>query len=68
MKDFCNYRSKQQLYTKVKTRGPQAYRNLVEALNESGNLRAARLLDPSNQVDMTGHCPGPGDVKWRRDS
>lgn len=47
--------SKQQLYTKVKTRGPQAYRNLVEALTESGNLRAARLLDPSNQVSLNGN-------------
>jgi len=45
----------QQLYKKVKTRGPQAYNNLVEALKESGNFRAARILDPANQVSSNGN-------------
>jgi len=40
---------KRNLYKDVQTRGPQAYQNLVSALAESNNLRAAGILDPNHK-------------------
>eukprot|EP00090_Calanus_glacialis_P013661 TRINITY_DN22315_c0_g1_i1.p1 TRINITY_DN22315_c0_g1~~TRINITY_DN22315_c0_g1_i1.p1 ORF type:complete len:416 (+),score=104.06 TRINITY_DN22315_c0_g1_i1:319-1566(+) len=37
---------KRNLFLEVKRRGPNAFKNLVNALSESGNTKAARLLDP----------------------
>lgn len=42
---------KRNLYLEVQRRGPAAFRNLIEALAESGNVSAARLLDPDIPAD-----------------
>ena len=35
------------LYETVTRRGPKAFKNLVKALNESGNTQAAEILEPA---------------------
>lgn len=45
---------KRNFYLEVKRRGPDAFKKLVEALTESGNIAAARLLDPTiSEEDAT---------------
>jgi len=43
--DSCSVNRK--LYVDVQTRGPHAFKNLLEALIESGNVSAAQVLDPN---------------------
>jgi len=43
---------KRNLYLEVQRRGPAAFVNLIEALSESGNVSAARLLDPDIPEDI----------------
>ena len=43
---------KRNLYREVQTRGPRAFENLVQALAESGNLRAAEVLDPGHRFHV----------------
>ena len=44
------FRTVQNLFLKVQTRGPEAFNGLVRALFDSGNQTAARILDPSVQL------------------
>jgi len=44
---------KRNLFMEVKRRGPSAFKNLINALQESGNTSAARLLDPEIPEDDT---------------
>ena len=47
---------KRRLFVEVQKRGPEAFRNLVEALAESGNTTAAQVLDPQSPAsDTEGH-------------
>ena len=47
---------KRRLFVEVQKRGPEAFRNLVAALAESGNVTAAQVLDPSSPAsDTEGH-------------
>lgn len=41
------FEQKRKMYLDVQRRGPHAYKNLVQALVETGNLKAARVLDPT---------------------
>jgi len=43
-----------EMYIKLKTRGPQAFASMVAALQDSGNLKAARILNPSITVNFDG--------------
>ena len=38
------------MYENVMRRGPKAYKNLIRALNESGNVQAAEILAPVYDV------------------
>jgi len=44
---------KRNLFLEAKRRGPSAFKNLIDALFESGNTSAARLLDPELPEDDT---------------
>jgi len=41
-----------QLFLEVPKRGPKAFKSLVSALAESGNVSAAKLLDPDLEYDV----------------
>ena len=49
------------LYETVIRRGPKAFKNLVKALNESENLQAAEILEPSHngahQIGISNSSP-----------
>jgi len=40
---------KRKLFKDVQTRGPFAFKSMIEALAETGNINAARILDPDAQ-------------------
>ena len=50
-----SHSQKRRLFVEVQKRGPEAFRNLIEALAESGNVTAALMLDPS--------CPAPAPAR-----
>jgi len=45
--DGDSHSQKRKLFTEVQKRGPQAFKSLIEALIESGNVTAALVLDPN---------------------
>ena len=50
---------KRKLFKDVQTRGPFAFKSMIEALAETGNINAARILDPDPQdpvEDATEDC------------
>ena len=51
-----SHSQKRRLFVEVQKRGPEAFRKLIEALTESGNVTAAQVLDPSSPArDAEGH-------------
>ena len=53
-----SHSQKRRLFVEVQKRGPEAFRKLIEALAESGNVTAAQVLDPSSSArtrDAEGH-------------
>jgi len=58
--DSCSVNRK--LYVDVQTRGPHAFKNLLEALIESGNVSAAQVLDPN--ISDQDRSSGKSNKVW----
>jgi len=66
IKNECPTRRVQRLYEMVQSRGPDAFQGLLQSLQESGHLKAARILDPSVAgVDSSDRAyPGRQSKVW----